>query len=94
MPTRFPPRLRIAAAALVAVAGVLALIAAYAPRPVTHSAHAAAKSSASQSLPTGGVTFASTPTSANIVAHYVVSPAGSGHGGAAASTDESPLAAK
>ena len=48
----------------------------------------------SQSLPTDGVTFASTPTSANIVAHYVVSPAGSGHGGASASADESPIAAK
>jgi hypothetical protein len=94
MPIRFTPRLRIAAASLVAVASVLAVVAAYAPRPTTQSAHAAPRSSASQSLSTGGVTFASTPTSANIVAHYVVSPAGSGHGGAAASTDESPLAAK
>src|SRR5258708_8860955 len=94
MPIRFTPRLRIAAASLVAVAGVLALVAAYAPRPATHTAHGAPRSSVSQSLPTGGVTFASTPTSANIVAHYVVSPAGSRHGGAAASTDESSVAAK
>src|SRR5690242_7167251 len=94
MPIRFTPRLRIAAASLVAVASVLAVVAAYAPRPATQTAHAAPRSSASQSLSTGGVTFASTPTSANIVAHYVVSPAGSGHGGAAASADESPLAAK
>src|SRR5690349_14083810 len=94
MPIRFTPRLRIAAASLVAVASVLAVVAAYAPRPATNTAHAAPRSSASQSLATSGVTFASTPTSANIVAHYVVSPAGSGHGGAAAAADESPLAAK
>jgi len=55
---------------------------------VTHA------STGSQSLPTAGVTFTSTPASANIVAHYVVSPTGSGHGGAAAATAESPLAAK
>ena len=35
------PRLRIAAAALLAVAGVLALVAVYAPRPTTQTAHAA-----------------------------------------------------
>ena len=35
------PRLRIAAAALLAVAGVLALVAVYAPRPATQAAHAA-----------------------------------------------------
>src|SRR5215469_12773898 len=41
MPLRLTPRLRIAAAALLAVAGVLALLAAYAPRLATQIAHAA-----------------------------------------------------
>ncbi|HEV2457546.1 MAG TPA: hypothetical protein VGS80_04210, partial [Ktedonobacterales bacterium] len=41
MPFRFTPRLRIAAAALLAVAGVLALVAAYAPRQAIQTAHAA-----------------------------------------------------
>ena len=75
MPIRFTPRLRIAAASLVAVAGVLALVGVYAPRPATHTAHGAPRSSASQSLPTGGLTFASTPTSAAIVSSSVVTAA-------------------
>src|SRR5690348_5419052 len=75
MPIRFTPRLRIAAASLVAVASVLAVVAAYAPRPATDTAHGAPRSSASQSLPTGGLTFASTPTSAAIVSSSVVTMA-------------------
>jgi len=78
MPIRFTPRLRIAAASLVTVAGVLALVAAYAPRPATHTTHAAPRSSASRSLPTGGLTFASIPTSAAIVSSSVVTAAGKG----------------
>jgi hypothetical protein len=46
MPFRFTPRLRIAAAALLAVAGVLALVAAYAPRSATQTAHAAPRNEA------------------------------------------------
>jgi hypothetical protein len=41
MPFRLTPRLRIATAALLAVAGVLALLAAYAPRLAAQTAHAA-----------------------------------------------------
>ena len=41
MPFRFTSRLRIAAAGLLTVAGVLALVAAYAPRQATHNAKAA-----------------------------------------------------
>src|SRR5215469_5188610 len=41
MPLHFTLRLRIAAAALLAVAGMLALLVAYAPRPATQTAHAA-----------------------------------------------------
>src|SRR5260221_11448800 len=90
MPIRFTPRLRIAAASLVAVAGVLALVAAYAPRPATHTAHGAPRSSASQSLPTGGLTFASTPTSAAILSSSVVTAAGKGTSGGAASRNRTP----
>src|SRR5260370_19649308 len=81
MPIRFTRRVRIAAASLVAVTGVLALVAAYAPSPATHTAHGAPRSSASQSLPTGGLTFASTPTSAAIVSSSVVTAAGKGISG-------------
>src|SRR5258705_474693 len=75
MPKRFTPRLRIAAASLVAVAGVLALVGVYAPRPATHTAHGAPRSSASQSLPRGGLTSAATPTSAAIVSSSVMTAA-------------------
>ena len=92
MPKRFTPRLRIAAASLVAVAGVLALVGVYAPRPATHTAHGAPRSSASQSLPTGGLTFASTPTSAAIVSSSVVTAAGKGiSGGSVAINDTATL---
>src|SRR5258706_15997186 len=72
MPIRFTPRLRIAAASLGAVAGVLALAGVYAPRPATHTAPGAPRSSASQSLPRGGLTFAPTPPSAAIVSSSVM----------------------
>jgi hypothetical protein len=45
-------------------------------------------SSATQSLPTNGLTFVSTPTSADILAHYTVAPSGSGAAGAATSNEE------
>ena len=51
-------------------------------------------SSAAQSSTASGVTFTSQPTVANVVAHYVVSPASAGRGNSSASTDESPLAPK
>src|SRR5260221_5972372 len=51
-------------------------------------AHAAA----SQSLPTGGLTFASTPTSAAIVSSSVVTAAGKGtSGGSVAINETAPL---
>src|SRR5262249_44091946 len=85
---RVPKRtLLLAVSGLAVLSMVTATLAAF-HISVTHA------SSGSQSLPTGGVTFTSTPTAANIVAHYVVSAAGSGHGGAASATDETPVAAK
>ncbi|HEX9118357.1 MAG TPA: hypothetical protein VGA61_19990, partial [Anaerolineae bacterium] len=94
MTIRFTPQLRIAAASLVAVAGVLALVAAYAPRPATHTARGAPGSSASQSLPTGGLTFASTPTSAAIVSSSVVTAAGKGISGGSVAINESATLTK
>src|SRR5258708_13105715 len=49
-------------------------------------AHAAA----SQSLPTGGLTFASTPTSAAIVSSSVVTAAGKGTSGGAGASHQTP----
>ena len=89
---RFTPRLRIAAASL-AVAGMIAL-GAYAPRPATSTAHAAPRSSASQSLPTGGLTFASIPTSAAILSSSVVTAAGKGTSGGSVAINETATLTK
>src|SRR5689334_7745012 len=94
MPVRFTPRLRIAAASLVAVAGVLALVAVYAPRPATRTAHGAPRSSASQSLPTAGLTFASTPTSAAILSSSVVTAAGKGTSAGSVASNETATLTK
>src|SRR5260221_1190052 len=53
-------------------------------------AHAAA----SQSLPTGGLTFASTPTSAAILSSSVVTAAGKGTSGGAVAVNETPTLTK
>ncbi|HUE58423.1 MAG TPA: hypothetical protein VMO88_02460 [Acidimicrobiales bacterium] len=45
-------------------------------------------SSATQSLPTNGLTFASTPTTADILAHYTVTPSGSSAAVATTSNEE------
>jgi hypothetical protein len=58
------------------------------------AALAVATSPGTAAATTTPVAFTSQPTSAEIVAHYVVSPFSAGPGHASASTDESPLAPK